>query len=657
METSMSTGYKHLFSPLSLGPKVTLRNRIVLPPMNNNYADAEGYVTPCLVGYYVERGRGGAGLLIVSPGYIDPAARKRSGSTLLHDDKYISSLSNLTDQVHKTGAFIFQQINHNGRLLTSTKDLKTAFSGKTVGPSAVPHLLTGETPHVMTIEEIELMVEKFGQAALRAKKAGFDGVELNGAHGYLLNQFLSRHSNHRNDRYGGTVEKRMRFPLEVVRRVRDLVGPDFLISYRISALEYTNDGIILEEAVAFSRRLEDESVDLIHVSAGNSETPLSMLNIIPPSAAPPGCYAYLARAVKQEISIPVIAVGRINTPEVAEAILSRGDADLVATGRALIADPHWPNKTLHGKRDEVRHCVGCNQGCYEYLAQERSLSCLYNPEVGRETDPVKPASVKKKVWVVGGGPGGMEAARVAALRGHTVTLFEKEDRLGGQVFLASVPPGKGEFNHVMEFLVNEIRRLGVAIRLGEEISPGMVAEGSPEVLILATGSVPLVPGLKGVGQDNVVSARDVLAGREVGRKAVIIGGGLVGIETALFLAEQGREVVLVEMLEDIASDAGPLNSVRLKEEIKKQSVQVRRNTSFAGIEENRVKLRSAGGEEQITADTLILAIGSVADDKVYKALQERVELFRGELYRVGDCVSPRNLLEAIHEGYHVGRLI
>lgn len=649
--------YKHLFSPLSLAPKVILRNRIVLPPMNNNFADAEGYVTPRLVGYCVERGKGGAGLLIVPPGYIDPAARKRSGSTMLHDDKYISSLRNLTDQVHKTGAFIFQQINHNGRLLTSTKDLKTAFLGKTVGPSAVPHLMTGEIPHVLTSEEIELMVEKFGQAALRAKKAGFDGVELNGAHGYLLNQFFSRHSNHRDDRYGGTMEKRMRFPLEVVRRVRDLVGPDLLISYRISALEYTTDGIILEEAVALSRRLEDENVNLIHVSAGNSETPLSMLKIIPPSAAPSGCYAHLARAVKQEVSIPVIAVGRINTPEVAEAILSRGDADLVATGRALIADPHWPDKTLHGRRGEVRCCVGCNQGCYEYLAQERSMSCLYNPEVGMETDPVKPAPLKKKVWVVGGGPGGMEAARVAALRGHTVTLFEKEDRLGGQVFLAAVPPGKGELNYVKEFLASEIRRLKVEIRLGEEVSPGMVSEGSPEVLILATGSVPLIPGLEGVLQDNVVSARDVLAGREVGRKAVIIGGGLVGIETALFLADQGREVVLVEMLEDIASDAGPLNRVRLKEEIKKQSVQVRKNTSFAGIEENRIKLRSAGGVEEITADTLILAVGSVSDEKLYQALQEREELYRGELYRLGDCALPRNLLEAVHEGHQVGRLI
>lgn len=387
--------YDHLFSPLFLGSKITLRNRIVMPAMNNNFAESDGFVTPRLIDYYVERGRGGAALLITSPGYIHPTARKRSGSTLLHDDKYIPGMKKLTDLVHATGAYIFQQINHNGRLLASTKDLKTAFSGKPVGPSAVPHLITGEVSRALTVEEIQDLMEKFGQAALRAKKAGFDGIELHGAHGYLLNQFFSRHSNHRTDEYGGSLEKRMRFPLEVVRRVRELTGPDFLISYRISAVEYTSDGVVLEEAVEFARRLEAEGVDVIHVSAGNSETLLTVLKMIPPSASPPGCYAHLARAVKKEVKIPVIAVGRINTPEVAEAILARGDADMVATGRALIADPHWPNKTLNGRRSEVRQCIGCNQGCYEYLARERPITCIYNPEVGRESDPITRAPVKK----------------------------------------------------------------------------------------------------------------------------------------------------------------------------------------------------------------------------------------------------------------------
>lgn len=649
--------YDHLFSPLSMGSGVTLRNRIVLPPMNNNFADAEGFVTPRLVNYYVERGRGGAALLIVSPGYIDPAARKRSGSTLLHDDRYIPSLKNLTDLVHKTGALIFQQINHNGRLLTSSRDLKTAFSGRPVGPSAVPHLITGEVSRALTVEEIQDLAEKFGQSALRAKKAGFDGVELHGAHGYLLNQFFSRHSNHRTDEYGGSIERRMRFPLEVVRRVRELAGPDFLICYRISAVEYTSDGVVLEESVEFARRLEAEKVDMIHVSAGNSETPLTVLKMIPPSAAPPGCYAHLSRAVKQEVKIPVILVGRINSPEIAEAILSRGDADLVATGRALIADPHWPAKALSGRRNEIRQCIGCSQGCYEYLARERPITCLYNPEAGRESDPVTPAPVKKRIWVAGGGPGGMEAARVAALRGHNVTLFEKGNRLGGQVLLAAVPPGKEEFEGVAGFLSAEIYRLGVDVRLGQELSPEMVAGGAPEVLILATGSTPLIPDLPGVGQANVVTAREVLAGCRTGNRVAVIGGGLVGIETALFLTGQGKDVTVVEMLEEIGADAGPLNRERLKEEIKKNLVQVFVKTSFMGIQENKVKVRPEDGEKEITVDTLVLAIGSVSQNSLYRALQDKKELYRGELYQVGDCVAPRNVLEAVHDGHQLGRTI
>ena len=275
--------FENLFSPFSLGKKITLRNRIVLPAMSTNYADPDGSINSKYSDYYVERGKGGAALLIVSPRYVDPNARKRSGSSLLTDDQFIPKLKIFTDRVHQTGAFILQQLNHNGRLPTSTKELKTAFSGmQAVGPSPVPHLVTGDIPRVLNSEEIQILIDKFGQNALRAKKAGYDGVEVHGAHGYLLNQFLSRHSNHRTDEYGGTLEKRMRFPLEVVRKVRELTGHGFVISYRLSAIEYATEGVTLEETVAFCRQLEAEGVDAIHVTAGNSEIPQTYLKLLPP---------------------------------------------------------------------------------------------------------------------------------------------------------------------------------------------------------------------------------------------------------------------------------------------------------------------------------------------------------------------------------------
>lgn len=640
--------FELLFTPLTI-KGVSLRNRVVLPPMNTNFAEPDGSVSERFKKYYVERGKGGTGLLIVSSAYIDPTAKKRAGALLLHEDRFIPKLRDFTDALHATGAKVLQQLNHNGRLLTSSKELKTAVTGiPAVGPSAIPHLSTGEVPRALTIAEIKELIEKFGQSARRAKEAGFDGVELHGTHGYLINQFFSVYSNRRTDEYGGSLEKRMRFPLEVYHRARELTGDDFLIAYRVNAREFAPVETPLEDAIELCKRLEKEGVDLLHVSAGSGEIPATVIRMIPPGSMPRGCYADLAGAVKSNVRIPVIAVGRINTPEVAEQILREGKADLIATGRALISDPHWPNKAREGGVDWIRRCIGCNQGCMEQLIQEKTVTCLYNPEVGREGE-ISPAAGRKKVWVIGGGPGGMEAAVVASSRGHYVELFEKCGELGGQCFLAETPPGKEEFSAVRDFLAKELDRANVPVHTNQELTAEAVIQGGPEVVIIASGSVPLVPEIPGIGGKHVVTAWEVLQGKEVGKRVVVAGGGLVGVETALFLSKKKKDIVVIEMLDEIARDAGPLNRARLREELNKTEIEVRCKARLMRIDPKSITVLGETGEFKIEAETVVLALGA----KAYNPLLPKLEGKVAEVYSIGDCACPRKMIDAIHEGFEV----
>jgi 2,4-dienoyl-CoA reductase-like NADH-dependent reductase (Old Yellow Enzyme family)/thioredoxin reductase len=638
--------FETLFKPIIV-KGIPIRNRIVMAPMNTNFADFDGSVNKRFTRYYVERGKGGAGLIIVSGACIDATARKRIGSVSLYDDRFISKLKEFSDAVHATGAKVIQQINHNGRLLTSSKELKTSVLSGAIGPSAIPHILTGELCKALTVNEIKDLIEKFGQTARRAKEAGFDGVEIHGTHGYLINQFFSLYSNRRRDAYGGNLENRMRFPLEVYQRVRELVGNDFLVCYRVNMNEFSPIETPIQDTIALCQRLEKEGVDLIDCSAGNSETPATVLKMIPPMSTPRGCYADLAATIKTEIGIPIIVVGRINTPEVAEEILKKGKADLVAIGRGFIADPFWPEKAQRGELEKIRRCIGCNQGCMEQLIKEGEISCIYNPEVGREGE-LNLSPVKKKVWVVGGGPAGMEAAVIAASRGHKVEIFEKEKHLGGQSLLAASPPGKQEFYAISQFLANELKRLQVAVHLDKEMTAAKVIEGQADVVFVATGSVPTIPEIPGIEKEFVVTAIDVLKGKEFGEKVVVIGGGLVGVETALFISEEKKETLLIEMTDEIAHDAGPLNRARLKDALRNSKVDVRCKTKLLGIGEKLVTVRNETKEYDIETETVVLAVGAKAQDSLHFMLGGKVP----ELYAIGDCVRPRKLLEAIHEAHY-----
>jgi 2,4-dienoyl-CoA reductase-like NADH-dependent reductase (Old Yellow Enzyme family)/thioredoxin reductase len=644
-------GFERLFQPMTI-KGATIRNRIVMPPMNTNFAEPDGSVNSRFTRYYVERGKGGAGLLIVSSAYIDIKAKKRSGSLLLDEDRFIPSLKGFTEAIQKTGAKVFQQLNHNGRLLSSSRFLKTAATGPAVGPSAIPHLVTGETPHELTKDEITRLIEQYGQAARRAREAGFNGIELHGTHGYLINQFFSVYSNRRTDEYGGSLENRLRFPLEVYRRARELTGDDFIICYRFNAREYAPIETPLDDVIALCERLQEEGVDLLHMSVGNSETPASLIRFIPFGSTPLGCYADLAARIKPHLRVPLIVVARINTPEIAEEILREGKADLVATGRALIADPWWPNKAVTGKKDEIRRCLSCNQGCMEQLIQEKTITCLYNPEVGREGE-LQPASRKKVVWVVGGGPAGMETAIISARRGHQVEIFEREGRLGGQIDLAATPPGKQDFTAVRDFMTGEIKRLGIPVHLNEEVGIEKLLQGRPDAVVVATGALPFIPEIPGIYGSNVITAWDVLRGKETGETVVVTGGGLVGIETALFLTQKGKKVILIEMLDNIGTDAGHLNRFRLQEEIEATTAEIRCKTRLIEIEEQGVRVERETGRYLIPCETVVLAIGVRPNDGPLYALKGTGL----ETYRVGDCAGRGNMLEAVRDAYEVASTI
>ncbi len=453
-----------MLKSLKIG-KLELKNRFVVSPMVTVFCDQDGMATEQFITYHETKAKGGWGLIIVEDYAVDPRGRGFWTPGLWKDEQ-IKSHKQLVDRVHKAGAKIFAQIYHSGRQTASALIGTTPWSA-----SPIPCPVGCEVPHEMTIEEIEQTVSQFGDTALRAKKAGFDGVEVHGAHGYLISQFMSKYSNRRVDRYGGALENRLRFPIEILKDIRKKVGKDFIVDFRISADEYVDGGRTIEESKAAMKRLAAEGVDLFHVSAGVYG---SAWAIIPPYNIPNGWIVNLAEEAKKVVDVPVITVGRINDPLIAETIVESGKADLVAMGRASLADPALPNKFAAGDYKDIRQCIGCQQGCLQLLFSNKSIRCLVNPELGFEyLHDLKKADASRRVTVVGGGPGGLEAARAAALAGHKVTLYDNTNRLGGQFVYAAMPPAKGDMTAYVVWAKRQLKKLGVEVKLNTEYTAAM----------------------------------------------------------------------------------------------------------------------------------------------------------------------------------------
>jgi len=634
-----------LWEPCRIG-RMELKNRIVMPPMVTRYASDDGFVTERTKNYYEARARGGPGLVIVEATYVHRQGWAFYNQIGISEDKFIPKLKELTDVVHQHGARIGIQLHHGGRQATE------ALSGlQPVAPSPLP-MAGGEMPRELTVEEIAETVAYFAEAAVRAKKAGFDGVELHAAHGYLIDQFLSPISNKRTDEYGGDVHRRARFLLETIAAVKEAAGDDYPVWCRMDGREYGSEGITLEDAQETARLAQDAGLVAIHVTAWGPATPINRTTPTFVSAI----LEELAEGIKKAVSIPVIAVGRL-TPEDGERLLKEGKADLIAIGKAMLADPEWANKVASGRVDDINPCIICNE-CRDDLRNLAvvGIRCSVNATLGREKESeIAPAAKPKKVLVVGGGPAGMEAARVAALRGHQVTLWEKESRLGGQLVQAAIPPHKDRVAPLYKYLETQLSKLGVSIQLNKEATAAAVAEFGPDAVVVATGVKPFVPDIPGLDKAQVVQAGDVLEGKvRVGDRVAIIGGELVGCETAEFLADRGKQVTVMRRGPEMATSVGPTTRDFFLSRLLDKGITLLREARYDGVSSEGVDITTRDGEERtIEADTVVLAAGSVPDTALYEAIKDKV----AEVYQIGDCVEPRLIRDAISEGFRTGQKI
>jgi len=643
----LNTQYPDLFSKGRIGA-LEVRNRIVMAPMGSNLASDTGGVTERLIAHYAARARGGVGLVIVENTTVQyPLGRNGATHLRLDDDAFIPGMSRLVEAVHREGAAVAVQINHCG----AWTSLQRTGGLQPVAPSDVPVKPGGVVPRPLSVDEIEALVELFAQAGLRAQKAGFDGIEIHGAHGYLLSEFLSPSTNRRDDEYGGSLENRLRFPLAIIHRLRATLGPRFPLWMRINGDDFLPDGNDQTDCQAIAQRLVEAGLDALHVSAA---MPASHPKQVEPITFPQGWKFYLAAGIRAVVSVPIIAPSVVREPEVAQEAISSGQVDFVALGRGLLADPEWANKAARGEPEQIRRCISCNV-CAKSRGQDAlPIRCTLNPLVGRELELGEfiPASRPRRVMVIGGGPAGMEAARVAALRGHRVTLCERETKLGGQVRLAARPPGKDKLRWPLEYWPRQLAQAGVEVRLGTEVTPQLVAQERPEAVIVATGARPLIPPIPGVDAPTVTTAWAVLRGdvELTGQRVIVVGGGMVGCETAEFLAELGNRVLIVEMLSDVALDVESTTRMDLLERLAERGVDWRVNARVEEIEPGQVKL--AGGQIEAAA-AIVLAAGS-------RPSRELVTMLGGgdwELHVVGDCRRPRRIVDAVYEGHLAGRAV
>jgi len=631
--------FPNLFSPFKIG-SMAVKNRIVMPAMETHLCDKEGFVTSEVISYYRARAKGGVGYITVENTSIDPAGRINDGMLCIHEDKYVDGLKRLVEEVHRVGGKVVIQLNHAG------KEALAYFTGmESVSPSPIPSPLTRTVPRELAIPEIEAIVDKFTRGAERVFRAGADGVEIHMAHGYLVCQFLSPESNIRTDRYGGDTEGRARFAVEIVQSIRSKVPKDFPVICRISADEYTEKGLKLEEGKVIARLLESAGASALHVSACNSA---SAVYNIPCYYLEEGCFIHLASGIKSVVKVPVITVGRILRPEMAEEALKGGKADLVSMGRSLIADPYWPKKVEEGRLEDIRPCISCNR-CIESIVEER-LVCTVNPCIGREWElERKPRPAAKKVLVVGGGPAGLSAAAVAGEMGHKIWLWEKEPTLGGKYRYASMAPKKENMRKFLDYLIKQAKKYATDIQCNKEATVEAIKEFAPEVVILANGAKEEFLQIPGVSNNHLMEVREAFneAG-SLGANVAIVGGGPEGCELADYLLTQGKRVTIIEMRRVLGLGLVAHPRYHISERLKKAGAKILINTKVLEVGHGFIVVNRRGEDKQKLDgfDSIIMSCLHKPNDSLVEPLKKWIK----EVHVVGDAVQGRTALEAVAEG-------
>ncbi len=638
---------KKLLEPITI-KDMKLKNRISMAPMFTKYASESGEVTDKFIEYILRRAKSGVGLIILENTCINWKQGRIYGNPIaIHDDRFLPGLNELTKRVHRYGTKIIPEIHHVGRQVFSSN-----LEGRSpLAPSAVKSKVGGDMPKAMTEKEIEETIEDFAEAALRAKKADFDGVELHGAHGYLIQEFISPLTNKREDKWGGNFENRCRFAVEIIRRIRKKVGVDFPLFFRMSAEESSPGGLTLEEGIKYARVLEKEGVDCLDVTHGNYES----LKHFPMQGDPFDQLVYLSEAVKKEVSIPVIAVGSLGfNPEIAENVVEEGKADLINFGRELLADPDLADKIINENYEDIKPCIRCNE-CTGSIDTGKYLACAVNPELGYEYQgKLEKTDNINRIVVVGAGPAGLQFSITASSLGHKVTLLEKNDYIGGLTKIASIPEYKNpEFSALLTYYTKIIKKQGVDLHLSTEADAGIIKEFNPDLVVLAVGSKAIKSPVPGAEKSEIAVEKMLDGAEDLGKDICIIGGSGVGLDAAMFLREKNKNVTVLEMKDEIAEELSPMLGTHLRELVAENNIEILTSHLVKKIKDNAVVVENNGVEKEIQCDDVLSAVG-------FKRLENselvgELESHGSKVISLGKGNGCGHIMEAVREGYWTAR--